>query len=149
MSEEVTKSFEVRWDDLDLNGHLRNTRYLEYASTARLAFLVASGWSPRDLMKAGIGAVALGEEVRYLREVRPLEVVTVVSRVVGLSTDGARWRFEHTFVRGNGEEAAVVRALGTWIDLATRRMTAPPPGLRDALTGAGAEDCERLELAMA
>ncbi|MET7694917.1 thioesterase family protein [Streptomyces sp. NPDC005483] len=149
MPDELTKSFEVRWDDLDLNGHLRNTRYLEYASTARLAFLVASGWTPRDLLKAGIGAVALGEEVRYLREVLPLEVVTVVSRVVGLSTDGARWRFEHIFVRKDGKEAAVVRTLGTWIDLAARRTTAPPAGLRAALAGAGSEDCELLEPARA
>ncbi|WEP00801.2 thioesterase family protein (plasmid) [Streptomyces sp. FXJ1.172] len=144
MFEELTRSFEVRWDDVDLNGHLRNTRYLEYAATARLAFLTDSGWSPRDLLKAGVADVSLGEEVRYRREVFPLEVVTVASRIVGLSTDGARWRFEHTFSREDGEEVAVVRTLGAWIDLGVRRIAAPPAGLRTAMEAARAADCETL-----
>lgn len=140
MSKELTKSFEVRWDDLDLNGHLRNTRYLEYAATARLDFLVKSGWTPRHLLKAGVAAVSLGEEVRYLRETFPLEVVTVSSRIVGLSADGARWHFEHTFSREGGAEAATVRTLGAWI----RRITAPPTGLLTALEATKAADCEVL-----
>ncbi|MGW3498640.1 acyl-CoA thioesterase [Streptomyces sp. NPDC001020] len=144
MSKVLTNSFEVRWDDLDLNGHLRNTRYLEYASTARLSFLIDSGWSPRDLFKAGVAAVSLGEEVRYLREVFPLEVVSVTSRVVGLSADGARWRFEHRFSRESGEEAAVVRTLGAWIDLGVRRIAPPPAGLLAAVASARADDCEVL-----
>ncbi|GGM25748.1 hypothetical protein GCM10010129_82830 [Streptomyces fumigatiscleroticus] len=144
MSGELTKSFEVRWDDVDLNGHLRNTRYLEYAATARLDFLVQSGWTPGDLLKAGVAAVSLGEEVRYRREVLPLETVTVTSRIVGLRVDGATWRFEHTFSRGAGEEAAVVRTLGAWIDLKARRITAPPTGLLTALEAVRAPDCEVL-----
>ena len=144
MSKELTRSFEVRWDDVDLNGHLRNTRYLEYAATARLGFLIESGWSPRDLLKAGVAAVSLGEEVRYFREVFPLEVVTVASRIVGLSPDGARWRFEHTFVREDGKEAAVVRTLGAWIDLGARRIAAPPSGVLTAMEAARAADCETL-----
>ncbi|CCK24634.1 hypothetical protein BN159_0255 [Streptomyces davaonensis JCM 4913] len=144
MSKELTKSFEVRWDDVDLNGHLRNTRYLEYASTARLGFLVESGWKPKDLLKAGYAAVSLGEEVAYLREILPLEVITVASRVVGLSPDGARWRFEHAFAREDGTEAAVVRTLGAWIDVRARRITAPPTGLLSALEAVRAADCEVL-----
>ncbi len=144
MPEKLTKSFEVRWDDVDINGHLRNTRYLEYATTARLAFLVGAGWTPKDLMKAGVAAVALGEEVRYLREVLPLRTVTVTSRVVGLSPDGARWRFEHGFTLESGEEAAVVRTLGSWIDVRARRMAAPPAGVRAALEAARSDDCEIL-----
>ncbi|MEV0174504.1 acyl-CoA thioesterase [Streptomyces sp. NPDC050803] len=144
MSEELTKSFEVRWDDVDLNGHLRNTRYLEYAATARLDFLVGAGWTPRQLLKAGVGAVSLREEVRYLREVLPLEVVTVTSRIVGLSADGARWHFEHTLSREDGAEAATVRTLGAWIDLRARKIVAPSTGLLAALEAARAADCEVL-----
>ncbi|MFI6488874.1 acyl-CoA thioesterase [Streptomyces sp. NPDC050564] len=80
MSKVFKKCFEVRWDDVDLNGHLRNTRYLEYAATARLGFLIEWGWSPRAVHKAGFAAVTLGDEVRYVREVFPAEVVTVAYR---------------------------------------------------------------------
>ena len=47
MSKVFTKSFEICWDDVDANGHLRSTRYLQYAVSARLGFLREAGWSPR------------------------------------------------------------------------------------------------------
>jgi len=144
MSKVFTKTFEVRWDDVDLNGHLRNTRYLEYAATARLGLLVESGWSPRAVQKAGFAPVTLGDEVHYRREVFPSEVVTVASRIIGLSEDGARWRFEHTISRESGEEAAVVRTLGAWIDIDARKIAAPPAGLRAVMEEARADHCEAL-----
>jgi acyl-CoA thioester hydrolase len=63
------KSFEVRWDDVDLNGHLRSTRYPEYASTTRHGYLMTAGWGAPALLKSGITPVLLAEEVRYLHEV--------------------------------------------------------------------------------
>lgn len=144
MSKELRKSFEVRWDDVDLNGHLRNTRYLEYASTARLSFLIDAGWGPRNLAKAGVAAVSLSEEVHYRREIFPLEVVTVASRIIGVSADGARWRFEHTFTCKGKQEAAVVRTLGAWINLAARRIAPPPNDLLIAMEAARSDDYEIL-----
>ncbi|MFI6876128.1 acyl-CoA thioesterase [Streptomyces sp. NPDC050400] len=144
MPTEWQKSFEVRWDDVDLNGHLRNTRYLEYAATARLGFLVEAGWGPRELRGAGLAAVSLGEEVSYLREVFPLDAVTVTSRIAGLSADRARWRFEHVFTREGGERAAVVRTLGAWVDVQARRIAPPPAGLRALMDEARAADCETI-----
>ncbi|WLW58141.1 acyl-CoA thioesterase [Streptomyces sp. YU58] len=144
MSKVFKKYIEVRWDDVDVNGHVRNTRYLEYAATARLGFLMESGWSPRAVHEAGFAPVTLGDEVRYLREVFPAEVVTVVSRIIGLSEDGARWRFEHRVSRESGEEVAVVRTLGAWIDLGARRIAAPPAALRAVMEQARAADCENL-----
>ncbi|GHH58856.1 hypothetical protein GCM10018781_00940 [Kitasatospora indigofera] len=70
------KSFEVRWDGVDVNGHLRNTRYLEYASTARTALLAAHGWTVRDLLREGRTAVMPAEEAQYLAEVFPADLRT-------------------------------------------------------------------------
>ncbi|RMB83412.1 thioesterase family protein [Streptomyces shenzhenensis] len=142
MSKIFRKSFEVRWDDVDLNGHLRSTRYSEYASTARLSFLTEAGWDIRALQKEGLAAVLLREEVDYLREVFLAERVSVSCQVVGLSTDSARWRIQHSVSRENGDEAAVVRSLGAWIDVRARKISAPPPGLRAALEAARSDDCE-------
>ncbi|QIZ00987.1 acyl-CoA thioesterase [Streptomyces sp. S1D4-11] len=142
MSKIFKKSFEVRWDDVDLNGHLRSTRYSEYASTARLSFLTESGWDVRALQKEGFGAVLLSEEVTYLREVFLAEQVSVLCQVVGLSADGARWRIQHAVSRENGDEAAVVRSLGAWIDVRARKISAPPSGLRATFEAARSDDCE-------
>ncbi|MFE2913721.1 acyl-CoA thioesterase [Kitasatospora indigofera] len=127
------KSFEVRWDDVDVNGHLRNTRYLEYASTARMALLAAHGWTVRDLLREGRTAVMLAEEAQYLAEVFPAERVEVSCELVAGSEDGARFRFRHVVSRPDGSPAAVLHALGAWLDLSTRRISAPPDQLRKAL----------------
>ncbi|MGV9935285.1 thioesterase family protein [Streptomyces olivaceoviridis] len=142
MSEEPTRSFEVRWDDIGLNGRPRNTRYLEHAATAWLGFLTGFGRGSKEPAKAGVAAVSPGEEVRCPREVFPLARVVVGSRVVGLGEEGARWRFEHRFVRGSGEEAAVVRTLGAWTDLRARRTAPPPSGPPAVVSSARADDCE-------
>jgi D-alanyl-D-alanine dipeptidase len=142
MSKIFRKSFEVRWDDVDVNGHMRSTRYLEYAGTARLSFLKAAGWDVRALQKDGFSPILLGEEVRYLREVFLAEEVTVSCEVVGLSADRARWRMQHSVIRESGEEAAAVRSLGAWIDVRARKITAPPAGVGDAFEAARSDDCE-------
>ncbi|MFE6100808.1 acyl-CoA thioesterase [Streptomyces laurentii] len=133
MSKVFRKSFEVRWDGVDLNGHLRNTRYLEYASTARLSQLAEAGWDVRALQKEGFAVVMLGEEITYRREVFFGERVSVSCEVVGLSDDGSRWRIRHSLSREDGEVAAVVSSLGAWIDIRARKITAPPSGIRAAL----------------
>ncbi|WP_338704173.1 acyl-CoA thioesterase (plasmid) [Streptomyces sp. Q6] len=144
MSKAFTKTFEVRWDDVDANGHLRNTRYLEYAASARLAILMEADWSPQALRQAGLAPVTLSDDVRYRREVFPAEVVTVGTHVIGLSEDGSRWQFEHILTRASGERAAEVRTLGAWIDLGTRKITAPPAGLRAHFEAARTADCQDL-----
>ncbi|MEV6841581.1 thioesterase family protein [Streptomyces sp. NPDC051133] len=138
------KSFEVRWDDVDLNGHLRSTRYLEYANTARLDFLKEAGLNVLALQRSGFAAVLLGEEVCYLREIFLAEVVSVSSQVVGLSMDCARWRFQHTVSREDGNEAAVVLSRGAWIGVNTRKISAPPTGVQAALEAIRSADCEVL-----
>ncbi|TJZ98933.1 acyl-CoA thioesterase [Actinacidiphila oryziradicis] len=142
MSKIFRKSFEVRWDDVDLNGHLRSTRYLEYASTARLSFLTEAGWDIRALHKGGFAVVLLSEEVRYLRELFFAEQLSVSCEVVGLSTDGSRWRIRHAVSREDGGQAAVIRSLGACIDVQARKITAPLPGLRAALEAARSDVCE-------
>ncbi|MCG0287800.1 thioesterase family protein [Streptomyces sp. PSAA01] len=142
MSHTFQKSFEVRWDDVDLNGHLRNTRYVEYASTARHSYLAAAGWSARSLRKEGFAPVLLGEEIQYAHEVFLAETVDVSCEVVGLSADASRWRMQHTVLREDKGTAAVVRSLGTWIDLRVRKIAAPPPSLGDFLRSECSDDCE-------
>jgi acyl-CoA thioester hydrolase len=145
VSKVFRKSFEVRWDDVDLNGHLRSTRYLEYASTTRHGYLTTVGWGAPAMMKSGITAVLLAEEVRYLREVFLAQNVEVTCEVVGLSPDASRWRVRHVALREDGKEAAVIRSEGAWIDVRTRKITTPPAGLREFLESTRSEDYELIK----
>ncbi|MCX5355748.1 thioesterase family protein [Streptomyces mirabilis] len=141
VSDIFTKSFEVRWDDTDFNGHLRNTRYLEYAGTARMHHLMSMGWDVRMLRKVGFAPILLGDEISYRREVYLAERVDVSCEIVGLSSDRARWRMRHVVSREDGTAAAVAHCLCAWLDVETRRIAPPPAGLQEAMEAARAEDC--------
>jgi acyl-CoA thioester hydrolase len=126
-------SFEVRWDDVDLNGHLRGSRYLDYAVTARMKVLEQIGWGIPALMRTGITTVLLSEQIVYTHEIHLAAQVTVSCEVIGETEDRSRWRCRHLIERGDGRAAATVYSVGAWFDLASRRIITPPSGLIDAM----------------
>lgn len=145
MPEAYVKKLEVRWDDVDVNGHLRNTRYLEYANHARIAYFQQSGWDARRFLGAEVGPVLLSDEIRYRREVFLAEEV----EVTGLSADGARWEMRHEVRRADGSTAATVLSHGGWMGKRTRRLTAPPAELIAVVDAIRSEDCELIEASTA
>jgi acyl-CoA thioester hydrolase len=123
------KSFEVSLSDIDFNGHVRSTRYLEYSANVRYSHLAEQGWDIRRLATSGFGVVSLSEEVRYHRELVLGDSVEVAYQVSGYSADGSRWRAEVTVRKPDGAVAATVTTTGAWLGLRTRRIEAPPPEL--------------------
>lgn len=130
-----TKIFIVRWSDSDVNGHLRNTAYSEYATDTRMSYLTDQGWPYGRFEEAGIGPVLLREELDYLRELRLGDTVEVDITCLGLSPDGARFRIGHDLWRPGGKKAARVVLAGGFLDLAKRRLVAPPAALRQVFEG--------------
>jgi acyl-CoA thioester hydrolase len=126
------KRFEVRWADLDMNRHMRNTAYSEYCIDVRVAFLQEHGFGFAEFGKRGFGPVILREEARYLREIGAGETFEVDYRLSGLAPDGSRWRVEHEVRKGDGQRSALLSLEGVWLDLATRRPIPPPADLLDA-----------------
>jgi acyl-CoA thioester hydrolase len=121
------KTFEIRVDEIDINGHLHHTKYLEYCSHTRYCHLVETGWSLERTAAHGIGAVTLTEEIRYRLEVRLGDLITVTDQVIGYSADGNRWCTRNRVVRSDGAIAATVTTTGAWFGVRSRRIQAPPP----------------------
>jgi acyl-CoA thioester hydrolase len=128
----VRKLFEVRWDDVDVNGHTHSTKYLEYATHMRFAYMQGAGWDMQKMVESGIAVVLLGEEVEYRKETFLGQVLTVTFQITGMSADGARWQSQHDVLRPDGRVAATIRSRGAWISLASRKIQAPPPELAAA-----------------
>lgn len=127
------KTFVVRWADCDMNGHLRNTGYSEYCIDARVAYLSDRGFPPTRYAELGFGPVILREEIEYLRELRIAEEFRVDVRMQGLSPECARFKFAHVLTRHDGVVAGKLSLLGGWMDLRTRRLSAPPPQLQEVM----------------
>jgi acyl-CoA thioester hydrolase len=127
------KTFTVRWADCDVNGHMRNTAYSEYAIDVRVAYLAEHGFGIDRMLEAGFGPVIVREEIDYLREVRLGENVRVDVTLLGLSAECGRFRFAHDFEKENGKPCARIVLAGGWLDLRARRLAAPPDALAQVL----------------
>jgi len=123
------KQFEIRWSDVDANGHMANSAYTNFMSHARMTFLGEQGFSMPEIMKHSIGPVVFYEHMYYFKESFLGMPITVTIEVSGLSEDGMFFRFEHNFYNHKGENLAHCEMLGAWMHLKTRRLTPLPEAL--------------------
>ena len=130
------KTFPVRWADCDANGHMRNTAYSEYATEVRIAYLAEKGFTWEKFLASKLGPVLLHEYIDYMREARMGETVEVDFSVIGLSPDGARFKFEQDVWLPNRKKAARIIIAGGWMDLELRKLRLPPDDLLRVLKDA-------------
>jgi len=129
------KTYTVRWADCDVNGHMRNTAYSEYGTDTRVTFLTERGFGFDKLLASRVGPVILHEAIDYMREVRLGETIEVDLIVVGMSPDGARFKFEHDIWLPGQKKAARIVLAGGWMDLDRRKLRIPPDELLRVMQG--------------
>jgi acyl-CoA thioester hydrolase len=132
-SKEFSRTYAVKWADLDTNGHLRYSVYVDYAVDTQFRSIEAHGYTPKKLMELGFGPVILRMETRYSREVTFDESVVDSLKITGMSPDGARWKSRHDIVKSNGDMAATIKLEGVWVDVHTKQAIAPPSDLLEIL----------------
>jgi len=81
--------------------------------------------------------VVMKDEVEYFKEVGLQEKIEVNYALAGQSIDGSRFLLRHEIFRADGKRAARVTSAGGWLDLAARKLIAPPPALLDAMNRLG------------
>lgn len=126
-------TLETGWSDMDMNGHMRNTAYLEKAVDVRLRFFAAHHFGVGDFTRLRIGPVVMTDEIGYFREVQLFDRLRATLALAGLADDGSRWRLCNEFHRVDGPLVARVTSVGGWLDLDARRLVAPPAPLAAAL----------------
>jgi len=124
-----SKQFEIRWSDVDANGHLANSAYTNFMSHARMSFFGEHGFSMRTIQKNGLGPVVFYEHMYYFKESFLGTPITVTIEISGLSEDGMFFSFDHNFYNHKGEHLAHCEMLGAWIDLKSRKLTNLPEEL--------------------
>lgn len=127
------ESFRVSWAHLDGNSHMANTSFMAVAIDCRFHYFATRGVTPAEFAKWRIGPVVRRDEVDYFRELRLLDEARVNLLVAGLAPDASRFRIVNEIRLADGELAARVTSLGGWLDLAARRLAAPPEPLAAAL----------------
>ena len=121
------------WADMDANAHMANFAYLNKCVDARMGFFKQHGFPVSEFAKRRIGPVVRRDELEYHREVGLLEPITVTLELAGMAPDGSRFRLVNEIHKEDGKLAARIRSEGGWMDLAARKLIAPPDDLREAL----------------
>jgi acyl-CoA thioester hydrolase len=123
----------VRWSDLDANGHMKNTAYVEAGMQVRLAFFAENGFPFTEFQKQGFGPVIFHEDITYLKEIHMLETIRTTFHCSKLSDDGGRFTIVNMLFKEGDVKAAEIITDGAWFDLKTRKLIPPPAKLHELM----------------
>jgi acyl-CoA thioester hydrolase len=130
--DEYSRTYEIRWSDLDANEHVNYAAYINAAGDVRYHYFWEHGFPPEKFEQLGMGPVYTTIHADFLREVLLGETVTITYVVSGLSPLGGRWRVHHDFLKSNGKKAVNLDIEGVILDLTTRKPVLPSPELLQA-----------------
>lgn len=107
----LTRHFQVLLNDIDLNIHMNNARYLSIMDLGRFDFLVRTGLV-KYFVTEKWQAVLGGVHIRFRRGLRPFQKYTLTTRIVGIDE---KWAYiEQRFdVKGEMVAHALARAVFT------------------------------------
>lgn len=140
MSEIFERTFTVGWRDVDVNGHVANMVYLEYAVDTRIAYFASQGFPPANFLERGFGPVIKSDTIEYFREAVMLDELRVTNENGGHSEDGSRFRVINNIYKSGGELAARVTTIGGWLGLKERKLIEPPQEIKTAWLGLSRTD---------
>ncbi|WP_369274261.1 acyl-CoA thioesterase [Streptomyces sp. R11] len=124
MTEPFSVPVTVRGYETDVQGHLNQAVYLNYAEHARWALLHSAGISQTGLTSKGVGPVALETTIRYKNELLAGDEVEVTCAFTW--GGGKTFTIEQTIRKTDGTVAAEITAVGGILNLQERRLVARP-----------------------
>jgi len=129
LMKEYSRTHEIRWSDIDANGHVNYAAYIDAGGDLRYRFFAEHGFPPGKFLELGVGPVYTSINARFFREVLMGETVTITYVLSGLSPQGARWKVHHDVFKSNRKKAVSIDLEGTLLDLSTRKAVIPTPDL--------------------
>ena len=126
---EYSKTYEIRWSDIDANGHVNYAAYIDAAGDLRYRFFTEHGFPPEKFLQIGVGPIYTNIQAQFMREVRIGETVAITYVLSGLSPNGARWKVHHDVLKSNRKKAVIIDIEGAILNLTTRKPVLPTPEL--------------------
>ncbi|MFF7124433.1 thioesterase family protein [Streptomyces sp. NPDC008240] len=124
MAEPYSVRVTVRGYETDVQGHLNQAVYINYAEHARWSLLQAAGITQAGLVGRGVGPVALETTIRYKRELLAGDEVEVTCEFEW--GGGKTFRIRQEIRKADGTVAAEITAVGGLLDLRERKLIAEP-----------------------
>lgn len=122
--EKVSRSFEseikVRWSEMDANGHVNNSVYMQYFDQARIEAFADAGFGAEVLREKNIGPVIYSAEVDYKKELKHPDSVRILTQF----TDVQKSRgtvLQKMFSARTGDLISSARFKGVFMDFQRKR----------------------------
>lgn len=125
------KTIEVRWGDMDAQGHVNNAVYFTYLESARVELIRKTGYEGKQAGSVE-GPALVSTSCDFKRQVIYPATLDVGVRVEKIG----RRSFEMSygiFVRGADQLVASARSVNAWADYAAERAVELPDWFRMAL----------------
>lgn len=122
---------QIRWSDMDANGHLRHSVYYDYGAMARIDILRSQGIGMEFMAKHKIGPILFREECTFRKEIKAGDVIYIQSKLTALRKDGSRFSIRHDLKKAD-ILCATIHIDGAWLDTKRRKLAEPPTEIRDA-----------------
>lgn len=121
----------IRESHLDTFGHVNNATYLQIFEEARWDLITAAGYGLDLIQSTRLGPVILEANVKFRREVKNRETLTIVSRLVDY--EGKIGRFSQRALKAGGELACdATFVIGLW-DIDARKLVLPNDAWKRAI----------------
>lgn len=124
--DEYAVPIDVRFHDIDGQGHLNSAVYHSYAEHARWCHLRSLGVLPEDLRAGGVGPVLLESTIRYHREVRAGETVRTTVAYEWAEPHRRTFVLRQAFLSEDGTLAAEMESVCGLLDLRSRKLIPDP-----------------------
>lgn len=124
-NEKFIWQFTVLETHLDTFGHMNHATYLQLFEQARWEFVTARGYGLEYVIKEQVGPTILELDIKYRRELRLRELVTVESET--LDYNGKVGHVRQRMLNQKGEECAVINLTIALFDLKNRKLVRATP----------------------
>jgi acyl-CoA thioester hydrolase len=127
------KSIEVRWGDMDAQGHVNNTVYFVYCESARVELIRKTGYKGKQAGDAE-GPALVSTSCDFKKQVVYPATLDVGLRVEKIGRRSFAMNYG-IFVHGTDQLVATARSVNAWVEYAAERAVELPDWFRAALAG--------------
>jgi len=131
MSKIGTYKLLIRESYLDTYGHVNNATYLALYEEARWEVVTSRGYGFQKVHDSGQGPVILEVNLKFLKELRLREEITITTEV--LDYQGKVGRLKQQMIKADGTVASEAIFVFGLFDLKARKMIEPTPEWKIAL----------------
>jgi acyl-CoA thioester hydrolase len=124
---------EVRYGDLDPQGHLNNAKYLTYFEQARIAYWIKMGFFTKDQSFMELGVILADVHITYLEPVYFGQSIKIGVHVTKLGNKSMTWE-QNVVDAETDKELAKGEVIIVAYDYKEEKTISIPPAWREKIT---------------